>query len=45
MNIIPVIQDSGVYMLYDKNDDLIYIGHTQNINQRLQQHCKNDIKD
>jgi hypothetical protein len=44
-DIIPVIQDSGVYMLYDKNDDLIYIGHTQNINQRLQQHCKNDNKD
>jgi len=44
-DIIPVIQDSGVYMLYDKNNDLIYIGHTQNINQRLQQHCKNDNKD
>jgi hypothetical protein len=44
-DIIPVIQDSGVYMLYDKNDDLIYIGHTQNINHRLQQHCKNDNKD
>ena len=44
-DIIPVIKDSGVYMLYDKNDNLIYIGHTQNINQRLQQHCKNDNKD
>ena len=44
-DIIPVIQDSGVYMLYDKNDDLIYIGHTKNINNRLQMHCKNDNKD
>ncbi len=43
--ITPVIVDSGVYMLYDKNDYLIYIGQSKNINQRIQQHCKNENKD
>jgi hypothetical protein len=44
-DITPVISNGGVYMLYDKNDYLIYIGQSQNINQRLQTHCKNDNKD
>jgi hypothetical protein len=44
-DISPVIRSGGVYMLYDENDYLIYIGQSQNINQRLQSHCKNDNKD
>ncbi len=35
------IYNSGVYILYDINDNVIYIGQSKNINNRLLCHCNN----
>jgi hypothetical protein len=40
--ITPEIKSAGVYQLFDKNDNLIYIGHSQNIYNRLNCHCRNE---
>lgn len=35
----------AVYMLYNEDGALIYIGQTQNLRLRLNEHCKNENKD
>jgi hypothetical protein len=38
----PEIKSAGVYQLYDNNDNLIYVGHSQNVYTRLKCHCRNE---
>jgi excinuclease UvrABC nuclease subunit len=37
-------QDSGVYLLFDSNLELIYIGKSDNIRRRILQHTSNKSK-
>jgi len=36
-----ITQKGGIYFLFDKDLELIYIGKAKNIRQRLVQHCSN----
>jgi excinuclease UvrABC nuclease subunit len=44
-NLEPEVRCDGVYLLFDKYDNVIYIGQTSNIYTRLKAHLRNKNKD